>query len=64
MRLFKSFRGVVIVSAIISIFSFIAGIVISYMYGSPAGASVVTVNIAVFVVFYVVGSIIGRSRRA
>jgi len=64
MRLFKSFRGVVIVSALISIFSFIAGIVISYMYGSPAGASVVTVNIAVFVVFYVVGSIIGRSRRA
>jgi len=64
MRLFKSFRGVVIVSAIISIFSFIAGIVISYMYGSPAGASVVTVNIAVFVVFYIVGSIIGRSRRA
>jgi len=64
MRIFKSFRSVVIVSALISIFSFIIGIVISYLYGSPAGASVVTVNIVVFIVFSAVGLFIGHVRRS
>jgi len=64
MRIFKSFRSVVIVSAVLSIVCFLMGIVISYMYGSPAGASVVSVNIVVFLVFTVAGCFIGRSRRS
>ncbi len=63
MRVFKSFRAVVIVSAILSVVCFVSGIVISYVFGSPAGASVVTVNIAAFIVFYVVGLLRGHNRR-
>jgi len=55
MRLFKSFRGVVISSAIISVICFAVGMMITLFYSTPAGASVVVVNIAAFAVFYVVG---------
>lgn len=48
MRIFKSFRGVVICSGILSIVCFCAGMVISYCYSTPAGASVVIVNLALF----------------
>ena len=39
MRIFKSFRGVVIVSGVLSIICFSIGLVISYIYSTPAGAS-------------------------
>ena len=51
MRIFKSFRGVVIVSGVLSIICFSIGMVISYIYSTPAGASVVVVNLAAFLIF-------------
>lgn len=57
MRVFKSFRGVVISSAILSIICFIIGITISYVYSTPAGASVVVINIILFAAFSVAGFI-------
>ena len=48
MRLFKSFRGVVIASAVISVVSFCIGLTASYLISTPVGASVVVVNLAVF----------------
>jgi zinc transport system permease protein len=51
MRIFKSFRFVVINSAVLSTLCFLIGIVISYMLSTPAGASVVCVNIIVFMAF-------------
>ena len=48
MRIFGRFRQVVISSAVISVVCFAAGIMISYYYETPAGASVVCANIAVF----------------
>lgn len=44
MRLFKSFKAVSVFSAVISVFCFLAGIVISFRLSLPAGASVVAVN--------------------
>ena len=55
MRIFKSFRSVVISSAILSVCCFFIGIVISYVYATPAGASVVAVNIGAFLLFSVAG---------
>lgn len=52
MRVFKSFRGVVISSGMISVVCFFIGLVLSYMYSIPAGASVVVVNMAVFALFF------------
>ncbi|MEG2185394.1 MAG: metal ABC transporter permease [Cloacibacillus sp.] len=51
MRLFKSFRSVAISSAVISLVSFAAGLILSYATGSPAGASVVIVNLVFFIIF-------------
>lgn len=48
MRVCGRFKTVVIVSAVISVVCFMAGMIISYLFSTPSGASVVCVNIAVF----------------
>ncbi len=55
MRVFKSFKGVVISSAIIPVFSFSVGLISSYQFNSPTGASVVIVNLILFLIFTVIG---------
>lgn len=57
MRVFNSFRKVVISSAVVSVLSLVIGIVISYFYGLPTGACIVCVNILVLLVFTLVGKI-------
>ena len=57
MRVCKRFLSVVIFSAIISVVCFITGILISYMYETPTGASIVCVNIVSFLIFSLVGRI-------
>lgn len=54
MRIFKSFRGVMISSGIVSVTCFFVGLVLSYLYSIPAGASVVVVNMAAFGLFFAV----------
>lgn len=48
MRVFKSFCGVIICAGILSVVCFFIGLVLSYVYSIPAGASVVVVNLALF----------------
>ena len=48
MRIRKSFRGVVICAAVISVISFCAGLTLSYLVSTPVGATVVIVNLIVF----------------
>jgi zinc transport system permease protein len=62
MRVYRKFKTVVISSAIISVTCFFVGIVISYIYATPTGASVVSVNIAVFLAFCAAGYARGRIR--
>jgi zinc transport system permease protein len=57
MRIFKRFKTVTVCSAIIAITCFLIGIVISYLYATPAGASVVIMNIFVFFVFWAISAI-------
>ncbi|GHV08310.1 ABC transporter [Campylobacterota bacterium] len=52
MRLCKTFLSVTICSALVSVICFFAGVVISYLYAMPTGASVVMVNIACFLLFW------------
>ncbi|MBO3445777.1 metal ABC transporter permease [Clostridium sp. CCUG 7971] len=49
MKIFKSFKTVVISSGVVSILSFCIGMVISYKLSTPTGASIVIVNIIIFV---------------
>ena len=51
MRLCKSFLSVVITSAVVAVVCFFIGIVFSFQLGLPPGASVVAVNLAVFLLF-------------
>ena len=48
MRLFRSFRGVVICSGILSVVCFCAGLCASYLLSTPVGATVVICDLAVF----------------
>ena len=57
MRLFRSFRGVVVCSGVLAVVCFCIGIVISYGFSTPAGASVVLVNLAAFLIFAAVKKI-------
>ena len=48
MRLFKSFRGVVVCSGITAVVCFCVGLTVSFVCSTPVGASVVTANLALF----------------
>ena len=49
MRLCRSFKGVTILSAILSVLCFFAGMMASYFAGTPAGASIVMVQFGIFI---------------
>lgn len=55
MRIFKSFRGVIICSAGISILGAVAGICISILASTPVGATIVAVDIVIFMFFLFFG---------
>jgi zinc transport system permease protein len=54
MRIFKRFKTVSVCSVCVSAVCFFAGIVISYVYAVPTGASVVLVNIFAFILFWLI----------
>lgn len=60
MRVCKSFRGVVICSSILSAVAFFFGVMASYIYSTPTGASVVVVNLFAFIIFSAVGFVKDR----
>ena len=62
MRVLKKFRSVTICSAVLSVVCFFAGIVISYIYETPTGASVVIVNIIAFLLFWGANTILRRKK--
>jgi len=51
MRVCKKFKSVIICAAFISVICFFIGVVISYIYAMPTGASVVAVNMIAFLLF-------------
>lgn len=51
MRLCKSFKSVILCSAAVSVITFFIGLVLSFLFDLPAGATVVVVSAAAFVVF-------------
>lgn len=57
MRLFKSFRSVILCAAVVSIVGFVAGLVLSYYVATPAGGSVILVQLFLFFVFWAIGKV-------
>lgn len=50
MRLFKSYRSVILSSVVLAAVSFCLGMCISFWYGTPAGASIVVVDVILFMI--------------
>lgn len=57
MRMVKSFRGVVLCSAMLSVVNFCVGLIISFLYATPTGASIVIINLIVFLIVSMVQKI-------
>ena len=57
MRNFKTFKSVIICSAIVSVVCFFLGIVLSYLYSIPTGASIVLVNTVALILSYLIGEL-------
>lgn len=55
MRVFKSFKQVVICSAVISVVCALGGIVVSILASTPVGSTIVAIDIAVFAIFALIG---------
>lgn len=55
MRIFRSFFKVIICAVIISLVCFIVGIISSFIWSTPAGASIIVANLIAFVICMVVG---------
>ena len=57
MRVFRSFRSVVICSAVISVVGSLTGLLAALLLSTPTGASVAVVHIIIFMAFTVVGKL-------
>jgi len=60
MRLLKTFKSVVICSGFLSVICFLLGVVISFVYSIPTGASIVGVNLFSFLAFSLVSFVAGN----
>ena len=59
MRIFKSFKTVTICSAVISVICALLGIILSIMFDTPVGSTIVITDIAAFIVCTLIGKIKG-----
>lgn len=55
MRVCRSFQGVVILSTAVAVICFFVGLLLSFCFSTPAGASVVVVNLIALLVFTILG---------
>lgn len=58
MRIFRGFKQVVVCSAVLSVICAAAGILLSIVFSTPVGCTVVAVDILAFVIFSVIGKIV------
>lgn len=60
MRLQKSFFGVVVCAALVSVITFLAGLILSFLFSTPTGASVVLVNLFVLLAVMLIQRLMGK----
>ena len=59
MRLFRSFKGVTICSAVLSVSCALLGILISILWSTPVGSTIVAVDIGAFLIFCIIAKLQG-----
>lgn len=57
MRVYKSYRGVIVASAILSVVCTALGILISVVTSTPVGSTIVATDIAAFLIFLIAGRV-------
>lgn len=57
MQLFKSYKAVTLSAAFVALSAFVSGVAISFVFSTPTAATVVVVNLAAFIIFFVFGKI-------
>lgn len=62
MRVFRSFKAVMLCAAVISVICAVLGILTSILAGTPVGSTIVAVNIVMLIVFAVLGKVSGGAR--
>ena len=64
MRVFKSFRSVIICSAVVSVLCAAFGIISSILFSTPVGSTIVVADLAVFILFSQISFFIGKLRKS
>ena len=59
MRLYRSFRGVTVCSAVLSVTCALLGILVSILWDTPVGSTIVAVDIVAFLVFCLIAKVKG-----
>ncbi len=63
MRIFKSFRAVILCSAVISVLCAAFGIIASILYSTPVGSTIVAADLIVFIVFSIISSVMSKIKK-
>lgn len=63
MRLFKSFRGVILASAVLSVVCAASGILLSILASTPVGATIVCVDIGMFALCSFAGGVVRGAKK-
>ncbi len=64
MRVFRSFKGVTVCSAVLSVACALAGMLISIATGTPVGSTIVAADIAAFFIFSILARLRAGARKA
>lgn len=60
MRVFKSFKRVIVGAALISVCCTLIGLLTAILYGTPVGSTIVIADIVVFAIFSVIGKVMKK----
>ena len=55
MCLFRSYRSVILCAVVLSVVSFVIGMTVSFLFATPAGASIVVTDIVFYCIFRLIG---------
>ena len=64
MKVMKSFKGVIIGAACISVISAVVGLLSACIFNAPIGAVVVIVNVVIFLICYLISFCSGKVKTA
>lgn len=64
MHVCKRFKAVTVCAAVLSVICFFIGLTVSFLFATPTGASVVLVNLLVFMILYLIGLLRGHLHKS